>query len=645
MRKKTTEKGSENWLVLLFGGVTFTLIPVLFSTESDEPFQIMRTGVLSVLLLIFTLFFVFFKKEKIFLPKGQLTIYFCGLFVLFGGWQILASALSDRPVGSYEPIMKYFLFGGFFFLFLQLILSKKSVADLLKLWVVLLGLHAAVGLGQFVFDWFGFIPGGVKPFGFMGHRNLWGSFLSAGVFLTIPVAIQSRGYWRILATTVGFISVSSIVLSQSRSAWLGFLAGLSVLLFYFFFVRNRSETDRSKTVIGIGGVIVVVAIALSFLLVNDSVKNVLTERFATIANFEIAGDESEEATGSIIFRIKTWTQSFHIVKENPITGIGAGNWKIEIPKYGSASYLESNGQIMRSKPHNEFVGIACEHGLVGLLFFCGLILIVGLAIAKIIKSELPDSGKQITIASAAVLAALTGDMFFSFPLDRAEHLLLLFFATAVVFYFYEKANFSKGLFLMKNKNVLAGILVLIFATSAFFSFKNYQFEKYFKACRSNFFLGKYDLAVENGLEAKSPFFKTVRDGDPVELFLGMAYQMTGKGEQALQEFEKGLVIHPNNARIFNAIGSYQTSIKNYSKAIEYLKRGLELKPEYITLKKNLALSYFGNQQYEDFIYICESMYIEDDQRLKALYNKGFKLLYKQRFEKGNYDEFERKSDN
>jgi len=235
--KKTTE---ENWLVLLFSGVIFTLIPVLFSTELDEPFQIIRTGVLSVVLLIFTLFFNFFKKGKLPLPKGKLTIYFCGLFVLFGGWQILASVLSGRPIGGYEPIMKYFLFGGFFFLFLQLILSKKSVADLLKLWVVLLGLHTTVGLGQFAFDWFGFVPGGIKPFGFMGHRNLWGSFLSAGVFLTIPAAIQSKGVWRILATAVGFISILGIVLSQSRSAWLGFLAGLSVLLFYFFFVRNTS---------------------------------------------------------------------------------------------------------------------------------------------------------------------------------------------------------------------------------------------------------------------------------------------------------------------------------------------------------------------------------------------------------------------
>lgn len=59
------------------------------------------------------------------------------------------------------------------------------------------------------------------------------------------------------------------------------------------------------------------------------------------------------------FRVKMWKNTGEIIKERPITGVGAGNFKIHYDKYAKV-------QINVNEAHNDYLQIFCELGIVGL---------------------------------------------------------------------------------------------------------------------------------------------------------------------------------------------------------------------------------------------------------------------------------------
>jgi len=105
----------------------------------------------------------------------------------------------------------------------------------------------------------------------------------------------------------------------------------------------------------------------------------------------------------------------------------------------------------------------------------------------------------------------------------------------------------------------------------------------------------------------------------------MAQQMSGDPTTGLRILESALKKHPSNPRIYNAIGTLFNYQKEYAKATPYLEKGLELAPDYDILKKNLIVNYFRTERYRDCINISETLNIEDNETLNAMYLKSFEL--------------------
>ena len=230
---------------------------------------------------------------------------------------------------------------------------------------LLVGVHAFIGLGMIAFGWFQGSWGSDYVGGMMGHRNLWGSYLAAAIFFPMWMVLYEKGIWRMIGIAAFGLAIPAIILSFSRSAWLAMLVGFFVWGLIFFLSENDGKNNSRKLFAGIGLLILGMSVGTYFL-ADESSRAALSDRANTIITANIDGDESKESTGSIVFRMKTWKQSWDIIKSNPLMGIGLGNWKKEIPKYGTGSYMESSGLIMRAKPHNEIVGIGSEMGLIGI---------------------------------------------------------------------------------------------------------------------------------------------------------------------------------------------------------------------------------------------------------------------------------------
>ena len=142
-----------------------------------------------------------------------------------------------------------------------------------------------------------------------------------------------------------------LVLTKSRSAWLGAAAGLLILSV----VRSRTTTARKMLQWGMGGCICAMILAGAAALGGALDKEVILE-----------------SPRSFQFRLLYWTGALEMLKDHPVTGAGPGNFRQLYLKYKAD---ESSEEIR--DPHN-FVLEAWSAGgvtsLVGLLLFVGCVL-------------------------------------------------------------------------------------------------------------------------------------------------------------------------------------------------------------------------------------------------------------------------------
>ena len=122
-------------------------------------------------------------------------------------------------------------------------------------------------------------------------------------------------------------------------------------------------------------------------------------------------------------RYKLYKSSFYLISENPLLGVGPGNWKLKIPKYGL--YFGSFGTNYAQRPHNDFLWVFAEGGLIPGISFILIFLIL-------LRDSyyLHKNNKESTFFYSLLFATFIGFSFisfFDFPLERFSHNIIFFF--------------------------------------------------------------------------------------------------------------------------------------------------------------------------------------------------------------------------
>ena len=153
------------------------------------------------------------------------------------------------------------------------------------------------------------------------------------------------------------------MIAQSRGVWLGFT--LSMLLLVVLLVKNK--TLSIKRVGWIGLFVIVLSAASSSVVFNN-----ITKRIKDIPIAFDAIAHGEEIKSGTYVRIKWWKTTFEQSFESPFVKnvlVGHG--------LGSSGHVRCTGTTQSaSHPHNAFVQILYECGLVGLTLFIWMISIV-----------------------------------------------------------------------------------------------------------------------------------------------------------------------------------------------------------------------------------------------------------------------------
>jgi O-antigen ligase len=321
------------------------------------------------------------------------------LFVLF--------RFIHQPAGN-EPVYKLLSFAGLYFVFRHLPLRLTSyclyllpLCALLQIWY---------GYQHLTNPWQGFPD--IK--GTFFNTGILGGFTAVVLISLIGLIVFTRTknfYLHKIALLLLALPVGmQLLLSQSRAAWLAVLVGAGFLCVHYGKEKLLNfHFSRWKK----GVVVCVLLVACIFLA-------------AKLYTFK-----KDSADG----RLLIWTVSWHLLQEKPLTGIGPGGFQARyMPEQGAylAAHPDSPWAVLADDtvvPFNEFLKIALEQGIVGLLLV-SVILFLAFSDSNR-KAPSPDEEGMLRVMQG-VLAALLVFACFSYPFDYIEFQILAAFCLASI---------------------------------------------------------------------------------------------------------------------------------------------------------------------------------------------------------------------
>jgi len=412
------------------------------------------------------------------------------------------------------------------------------------------------------------------------HENLrWISALPAVLALSLLFYVWTTSAW----VTPG-VSITAI-LSRSAAPALGLL--LLLLLFpvalgvrSFFLGVPRSW--RYGTAI----ILLVIIVGLGISIVRWRNDPILKPIFSKLSS------------ASLGVRLEEWDVAYLMFRDHPIIGAGIGEYKRQYLAY-KARYLQTpQGRTLNASigynprpifTHNEYIQIAAEMGLVGLLACALLIVMIFWSALRRVPRESPEP-KFALLALLGGVVAFLSDSFFSFPLHLPANALAFAFLLGAL---YSPALGAKKLEIRLQPTVglaLAGVIAAIAITVGVFAYRDFEGDLALNQGRTQFGQGDYQAALAN-LERSVALSLSPTEG---LAWLARAYQALANAtsdpeqRQRLQQ---------------ESINAFERSLPNFDVELSYYQ---------------LATLYFAQGEYEKADrYLTELLATNPDPNLQA----------------------------
>ena len=159
------------------------------------------------------------------------------------------------------------------------------------------------------------------------------------------------------------IMLTGIVISFSRGAWIGVLAGLSVSLLV-------STRRYWHLILPAAPAVLIATIAVMTLVVPAT----LTERVTSITEearpFDAASITIDYDNFAVAERMAHWQAGWRMFEDNPLAGVGIGNFNANYPDY----FVREEFRHSQGHAHNFYIHILAETGIVGLALYITLVL-------------------------------------------------------------------------------------------------------------------------------------------------------------------------------------------------------------------------------------------------------------------------------
>lgn len=398
--------------LLLISYLSVGFVPY-FGAIDKYATQYLFISALNVVSLIFV--FIEFDLKSIF-KKSIFIFYF--LFFLWGLLSYSQALNKTEVIVSSSRILVY-LFTLFNLFFLQ-----KKIKNLFQTICVIFTAILAI---EVLYIFFGFIElyeyGNFNRSrqlrGFTGNINIAAFSILLKIPFTFHLLNKIKKYKYAIGLTFYSIIFFTLLTLGSRGAnILIVLLLIAHSIFNLLFLKG----DKKTSVIALSSF--VISVFFNSLLLADSNIN-FTKRTVNIS------------TQSTSDRLRFYSQAWSTTLENPILGIGLGNWKIHSIKLDMKNIKD---YIVPYHVHNDFLQFSAEIGFTGLILY---LMIFIMALRKIYKSI--DFGikseKNIFLFSVFLsISVYFFDSLLNFPFTRPIVYMPVICSLAIIMNLSKKEN-------------------------------------------------------------------------------------------------------------------------------------------------------------------------------------------------------------
>jgi len=405
--------------------------------------------------------------------------------------------------------------------------------------------------------------------GILGHKN----FTSSAMALALPAAwhlwnrTQGAARTAVVATAVAVL-VAAVVL-RTRSIWIG-------IALWTAFAAVRSIRNWKPLAAGLAlGILV-----LAGVLARPKAREALLDP----TNLRI--------------REVFWSHSLQMIEAHPLTGVGAGQWRIHFPGYGLRGMNPSvaEGVTAEVRPHNDALWMGAEHGWPGIALWASLW--IGLAVAwwRLRREDGAD------LVAGIALIVLTYSLF-EFPLERA----------AVWIPFVLAAGMLRSSQLQAARTEFArwlpvGVIGVLTACYAFTAVQGISSERDHEELLELNAQQNAPKLLPAALEALDAWTELDRFGNPSPYFAGMSAMFleaqrgpltASSFSEAEGYFLQSLELHPHHVVTWYQLANMYRYRGDFSKAESTYRELLKRSPRHPGGQMHLAHALLAQNRFEE----------------------------------------------
>ena len=603
------------------------VVPLVWSSQFVFVTYYPKLVALQIGLLLLYLVWFFQKSNHKHFCTSSLTLPIAA-YVLIG-------ALStSQAVNRFEVILQLSHLIAFP-LFFWVVLNNFRSQNLPRYFAYAVGTGifvAIIGIIQYAGWGLHWIPSAGFPSGTLGYRNFAAMYTILCIPLSLYLFIESlqekqRYFWS-LGTA---ILITFLICTRTRGAWVGLAVALVLGLLILVLIKTHDGNPLWKTLHNtctrqhlppaITGVII--SVAFLFLVPPNmegrGFDRNRPDKASILSNVISVVDRSLDTRKSVEDRLDMWENSKALIQKHPIIGVGLGNWQYQYPPYDKGTVIWEGATPKR--PHNDYVWIASEQGILGLLMYLWLIVTAFVITFRLIRTQ-NRSRVALPFFIALSLIAILTHALFSFPKERiAISLLFWFCLTALAILETENRPRSHS----ATWRVAHILSILILALSLTIGIRALRFDMHYAQAKQHAQRNDWTQVVRKSTDA-------INQGifDPqIYLLRGVAHSYLGNYAQAAKDNQNCLRLHPHFLNGLNNMGLIYNTLKQYQKGREVLQRALEINPKHADALANLGVSYQGLQEFDQSVTAFESAFHIEPANLnirsylgKAYYSQG-----------------------
>ncbi len=603
-RNVKTGRGATILLAFLF-----ILLPVMMVPSAIDPDLNPRIIAVSLFCLISL---IIFGRRTVHLPdsfrKVGATSFALLIIALFS---VISSVNSGEALAEWLRICMLYLF-----LLVSVIFFQKNDLNILTL-------VRFISLAVFIFCAFAILQTipiiesvlANKKFNIssslassLSNKNFFSEvlvLLTPAVFYAI---INDDKRYRLLHILAFILAVLYIILLTSVACWVALFVSLIIVCFVFLTNRNSDTFVLKKSTAITLTATTFILLTIGYIVFEKvPVAKGLKFKAEMIAKYisdpALLEQNVTSNNNSVFDRLLMIKNSLHMIKDHPITGVGMNNWKLFYTSYGvGGTEVINSGAMNFEHPHNDYLLIFAEQGVIGLLAYLLFIYFV-IKVWRIKWKTTPSTDRDFLLVILFVIISFLIISLFSYPYSRIYSPILLMFYIAMLFKKQELENSqSNG---SESKLVIKPIFIFscaaICLASVIVTSIRLNSEIHAKKMIKAKFQSNFARVIRESEKINEYFYPLEFSSTAIDWYKGMALFYSGQIPAALASYQKAILKTPYHLRTLNDLATAYEQTGLPDSAISLYKRALSISPNLHDSRFNLSATYF-NQNKVDSAY-------------------------------------------